>query len=277
MLSTNRSAERLPEECLMGLCKGSCFANPSLILFFKFSLIIDLGPKANNTCQVYEWNILDVPVVALSCVLWDVLKLRRGIQDPLFLTCHKLFVSGLDGSGFAPCLPFHMIECVSVHEYANVGYFLSHTIWKCQFWWWRTLISPRQANENTGQGDFSVICPQELMENVSCNKIWSLNLSTVSWYYRESFGCQSFPSTVLDGNVQWLVSWEMIGRRIKKNDFQAVMTYSRVFVPLQESEKSALTLLLKNGPKAVGLQMTELTHSGVFWSLNMHNLRQQSN
>lgn len=50
----------------------------------------------------------------------------------------------------------------------------------------------------------------------------------------------------------------------KKNDFQAVMTYSRVFVPLQESEKSALTLLLKNGPKAVGLQMTELTHSGVF-------------
>lgn len=73
--------------------------------------------------------ILNVPVEAFSCVLWDVLKLHRGIQDPRLLTCHKLFVSGFDGS----CLPFYMIESVSVHEYANVCHFLSHTIWKCQF------------------------------------------------------------------------------------------------------------------------------------------------
>lgn len=64
-------------------------------------------------------------------MLWGCAEVEQGIRDPLFLTCHKLLVSGLDGSGFAPRLPFHMIECVSGHEYPNVGHFLSHTIWKC--------------------------------------------------------------------------------------------------------------------------------------------------
>lgn len=127
----------------MGLCNGNCSAG------FSVSVIIHRDTKA--------WGQRHPPGVAYSRVLWDVMmKLRLGTQVPLFLTCHKLFVSGLDGSGFAPCIPFHMIESVSVHEYDNVSYFLSHTIWKCQFRWWRALISPRQANENTGQWDFSV-------------------------------------------------------------------------------------------------------------------------
>lgn len=55
-------------------------------------------------------------------------EVAQGTQDPLSLTCHKLFVSWLDGSGFAPRLPFHMIKCIRVHEYANAGCILSHTI-----------------------------------------------------------------------------------------------------------------------------------------------------
>lgn len=37
--------------------------------------------------------------------------------DSSFLTCHMLFVPDIFLLG--PCLSFHMIECVCVHEYAN--------------------------------------------------------------------------------------------------------------------------------------------------------------
>lgn len=53
-----------------------------------------------------------------------------------------------------------------------------------------------------------------------------------------------------------------------KNDFQSVVTYSRVLLFF-------CTDFYR--PKAARLQMTVVMHSGVFCSLNMHNLRQQSN
>lgn len=210
------------------------------------------------------------------CLLGDeLLRLSPWIQESLPLTCHKLFVSGLDGSGFAPCFSFHMIECVSVHEYANACYFLSHTIWKCQFWWWKSLISPRQANENSGQWDFSVIALRNsekcfLQSNI---KSWSKHSVKVTVW---KLWMSVFPSNNL--GWKWATTHELRndGKESDKGDFQVVACSSFLFAPLATVWKnSAVTLLSKTRPKAASPQMVALMHCAVFWSLNMHNLQRQ--
>lgn len=172
------------------------------------------------------------------CLLGDeLLRLSPWIQESLPLTCHKLFVSGLDGSGFAPCFSFHMIECVSVHEYANACYFLSHTIWKCQFWWWKSLISPRQANENSGQWDFSVIA---LRNSEKCllqsnTKSWSKHSVNVTVW---KLWMSVFPSN--NFGWKWATTHELRndGKESDKRDFQVVARSSFCWLLLQQSEKT---------------------------------------
>lgn len=101
-------------------------------------------------------NIYNIPTGALSDVLKDAAK---------FLPCSHVIcylAQDLTAWGFALCPQFHMIKCVSVHKYANVSSSFSHLIWKCQFWWWRALISPRLPVKILENVISEWIAPQDL-------------------------------------------------------------------------------------------------------------------
>lgn len=68
---------------------------------------------------VASWTPVCFGMLCLGCV--------RGIHRILFSSrVISYLFQGLMAQALPPRLSFHMIECVSVHEYANAGSFLSY-------------------------------------------------------------------------------------------------------------------------------------------------------
>lgn len=193
--------------------------NPSIFKpgFIIFPLIVSLGPEVKKPvlglwpCE----NIYRIPTGALSDVLKDVLKFLLGSHVICYLA------QDLMAWGLPYVLNFTWLSVsVFINMLMSAALSLSHIIWKYQFWWWRALISLRQANENTGKWDFGVICPSGSL---------ALKHEVLIWAQRGGFRVTASDInlsflTCLDGKLQWFMSWEMNVRRIEEMFFWVGVT-----------------------------------------------------
>lgn len=208
-----------------------------------------------------EWNVLALPIATLSFVLCCAEVVLRRFKL-LILSCRfsshvmsHLF-QGLIAYSWALASHFTWL---SVSVFMNMlMYFLSHTIWKCQFWWWRVLISTGQRLWNVLEIGFSASFPS----GTHANCLLQSNINPLSWagchdIMAKHFGLQSFPSRIQilwDDHEQWLSSIETtIERKTKKIVFSACDdVQSLVIASAEVRYKCIQKALPKNKPKREG-------------------------